>query len=108
MEIKTPKTFEEYNFQEFLKTKQENETLKNELKLSQQENEEITNKLNDIRDLLKEALTNARVEKERYLMVYVNDSFVGLYNEYNVNDKELPLLALTRLIELVNAIPSRE
>jgi len=108
MEIKTPKNFEEYNFQEFLKAKQENDTLKNKLKLLKQENEEITNKLNDIRDLVKVALTNARVEKERYLMVYVNDSFVGLYDDEKPLDKDLPLLALTRLIEIVNAIPSRE
>lgn len=102
-----PRTFEEYNFQEFLKTKKENDALKNENKQLQDDCDVIAQKYQDLLDLVKVAFSNARVEEDIYTNVYINGNFVGLFDKEDERDMKNNLVALSRLINKVQAIPSR-
>ena len=103
-----PRTFEEYNFQEFLKTKKENDTLKNELEEKQEQIEDLQEQHKYLLDLVKVALSKASVKVDDYNTVYVHDNFVGLYNKDNIEEEEQDLVALAKLIALTKAIPERE
>lgn len=99
MNEKTPRTFEEYNFQEFMKLKKENQELKDKNEALDSEMQLIKEECRFIKDLVKEALKNSRVEKDESLThVYVEDRFIGLY----VNDLETDnkLKTLEQLINL--------
>lgn len=103
-----PRTFEEYNFQEFLKMKKENETLKNDIKQWESDSLVLITKYQELWDLVKVAFVNSRVEQENYTNVYINGNFVGLFNQDKVEDNEQNLVALAKLIKKVNALPKRE
>lgn len=104
-----PRTFEEYNFQEFLKMKKENDSLKNNIKDMQEQMDFVERNHTHILDLLKLALSNARVEEETtYTKLYVNDDFVGLFNPNFIEDSDHILMALESLIRIVHALPQRE
>ena len=103
-----PRTFEEYNFQEFLKMKKENKTLKNDIKQWESDSLVLITKYQELWDLVKVAFVNSRVEQENYTNVYINGNFVGLFNQDKVEDNEQNLVALAKLIKKVNALPKRE
>ena len=104
----TPKTFEEYNFQEFLKAKEEVAGLKAEIKDMQEQMDILAKHHQDIIDLVKKALKYGRVDDDSYVNIYLADRFVGLYNKDAVEDNEQWLVALKVLIQLVNHLPTRE
>lgn len=101
-----PRTFEEYNFQEFLKTKQENDTLKNE-------NEELKGYVNDLltqdKELIKlckqvaNIITCEKEDDDSCKTIRVGGNFAGL-----VFDDDIKYAPLVKFLDLIKAIPTRE
>lgn len=92
---------EQYVVEELKKTKQELENARNVIKTLQDINQLSMKNYDILLEMVKKAFCNSKVEKENYTMVYVNDSFVGLYDNENVCEKDKDLVALTELIRFV-------
>ena len=98
-----PKTFEEYNFQEFLKLKKENEELKTQNNVLIKRHSEVTRKAEEPKELLKQLASLFTIEKsERSELRHVN--FDGHYVHsyvpgYYDNDHDGEILALLKQLE---------
>lgn len=113
---KAPRTFEEYNFQEFLKMKEENETLEIENKELKEMNELDNETHKKLFDLVKSALAMSNIEVEGDLVsVYICERYIGLFDKErevsfskNGEQERSCLKALAELITLFHDIPNRE
>lgn len=110
MENKEPRTFEEYNFQEFLKMKKVNDTLKKENQQLQDDCDMVAQKQQDLLNLCSKAFKGGEVEiKDSGLIsVYLKDKYIGCYFESDSDSDKETLSTIRTLIEMFNAIPQRE
>ena len=107
MAQKEPRTFEEYNFQEFLKTKQENETLKNTNKELQNQVDFLTQSQTDLIKLCKQVASIITIEKEDEKKAYKTIKVGGQYGTLYFDD-DIKYQPLEKFLEIMSAIPSRE
>ncbi len=108
MAQKEIKTCEEYVLNELLQAESKINGLKKENEQLQSDCDIVATKYQDLLDLLKVALADAKVSQDDYTNVYINGSFVGLYHADNPQQADTCLVALTKLIDLVHRIPTRE
>lgn len=105
---------EEYVVKELEQAKKDVQTLKDKIAEQEYLNKKLDAKHKELLTLLLEALSGAKVEEEELSSslvinrIYINGSYVGLYDKNRIESGEEPLVALAKLIELVHRTPVRE
>lgn len=98
-----PKTFEEYNFQEFLKLKKENEDLKTQNSVLIKRHSEMIRKAEEPKELLKKLASLFTIEKsETSELHHVNFDKHYAYSYvpgYYDNDHDGEIIALLKQLE---------
>ena len=99
------KTCEEYVLNQFFQTKEENLALQLKNQDLQNQVDIMVEKYNELFGFVKKAFenSNAQINSQGLIQVSINDMFVGVYfKEDEDNENYKPLVALTKLIEMVN------
>ena len=102
-----PKNFEEYNFQEFMKTKQENETLKNENQDLKEHIEFLMESQKNLITLCKQVANLISIKNEDEAKNYKTIRVGGAYCDIMFKD-DPKYVPLAKFLEIINAIPVRE
>ena len=105
------RTCEEYVLNELNKANEKVVALKNENKELQEQCDIISGKAQNLLELVKELLTDSKVEEEHNLIcVYLSTGYVGCYSKDSVigDNQTTTLKAIVKLIEMFNSIPQRQ